>query len=214
MAAARIGGYRKPLLAGHEELLGRASTPHWSQPRSCAALRSYILLRIVLTASPPRSVALCVTSTVAQKQYLEAGASQGSARSKLCEAIRYPLLRWSGLTFFIDDGRIDLDQYRRALNPSVCAQPQERSLCWRGRRWGQLGRPCDAHGVLEAQPYQPAPMAASYTRKARCRSPRHRHRQAHAVDPRGQTSLPDNLPGRRSGCFLDQCNHVLFSEAG
>jgi hypothetical protein len=123
MAAARIGGYRKPLLAGHEELLGRASTPHWSQPRSCAALRSYILLRIVLTASPPRSVALCVTSTVAQKQYLEAGASQGSARSKLCEAIRYPLLRWSGLTFFIDDGRIDLNQYRRALNPSVCAQP-------------------------------------------------------------------------------------------
>src|SRR5829696_1855273 len=32
-----------------------------------------------------------------------------SQKSKLAEAIRYALLRWEGLTRFIDDGRIELD---------------------------------------------------------------------------------------------------------
>jgi len=32
-----------------------------------------------------------------------------SQKSKLAEAIRYALSRWEGLTRFLDDGRIELD---------------------------------------------------------------------------------------------------------
>jgi len=43
------------------------------------------------------------------KPYLEARLRQVSAKSKLAEALRYPLGRWNGLTHFPDDGRIELD---------------------------------------------------------------------------------------------------------
>ena len=52
-------------------------------------------------------------------QYLEARNAQVSAKSKLGEAIRYALTRWDGLSRFIDDGRIDLDNntVERSIRP-------------------------------------------------------------------------------------------------
>jgi hypothetical protein len=41
--------------------------------------------------------------------YLEARLRQVSAKSKLADAIRYALTRWSGLSLFLDDGRVELD---------------------------------------------------------------------------------------------------------
>lgn len=45
--------------------------------------------------------------------------AQVSAKSKLGEAIRYALTRWDGLSRFIDDGRIDLDNntVERSIRP-------------------------------------------------------------------------------------------------
>ena len=52
-------------------------------------------------------------------QYLEARNRQVSAKSKLGEAIRYALTRWDGLSCFINDGRIDLDNnpVERSIRP-------------------------------------------------------------------------------------------------
>ena len=51
--------------------------------------------------------------------YLDARNRQVSAKSKLGEAIRYTLTRWDGLSRFIDDGRIDLDNntVERSIRP-------------------------------------------------------------------------------------------------
>jgi transposase len=53
------------------------------------------------------------------KQYLEARNRQVSAKSKLGEAIRYALTRWDGLTLFLDNGRVDLDNntVERSIRP-------------------------------------------------------------------------------------------------
>ena len=53
------------------------------------------------------------------RQYLEARGRQVSAKSKLGVAIRYTLTRWDGLTRFLDDGRIDLDNnaVERSIRP-------------------------------------------------------------------------------------------------
>ncbi len=42
-----------------------------------------------------------------------------SQKSKLAEAIRYALTRWTGLTLFLDDGRVELDTnvVERAIRP-------------------------------------------------------------------------------------------------
>lgn len=53
------------------------------------------------------------------RHYLEARNRQVSAKSKIGEAIRYTLTRWDGLTRFLDDGRIDLDNnaVERSIRP-------------------------------------------------------------------------------------------------
>ena len=53
------------------------------------------------------------------RQYLEARNRQVSAKAKLGEAIRYALIRWDGLSRFLDDGRIDLDSntVERSIRP-------------------------------------------------------------------------------------------------
>ncbi|MEO6718016.1 MAG: IS66 family transposase, partial [Novosphingobium sp.] len=53
------------------------------------------------------------------RQYLDARGRQASAKSKLGEAIRYALTRWDGLSRFLDDGRIDLDNnaVERSIRP-------------------------------------------------------------------------------------------------
>ena len=52
-------------------------------------------------------------------QYLEARNRQVSAKTKLGEAIRYALTRWDGLSRFLDDGRVDLDNnaVERSIRP-------------------------------------------------------------------------------------------------
>ncbi|TCD04340.1 IS66 family transposase [Erythrobacteraceae bacterium CFH 75059] len=52
-------------------------------------------------------------------QYLEARLRQLSAKSRLGEAIRYALTRWDGLSRFLNDGRIDLDNnaVERSIRP-------------------------------------------------------------------------------------------------
>ena len=51
--------------------------------------------------------------------YLEARLRQVSAKSKLAEAIRYALTRWTGLSLFLDDGRVELDSntVERSIRP-------------------------------------------------------------------------------------------------
>ncbi len=53
------------------------------------------------------------------RHYLDARNRQVSAKSKLGEAIRYALMRWDGLSRFLDDGRIDLDNncVERSIRP-------------------------------------------------------------------------------------------------
>jgi transposase len=55
----------------------------------------------------------------AMKRWLEAQLALVPARSTLAEAIRYALVRWTGLTRFLDDGRIELDTnpVERAIRP-------------------------------------------------------------------------------------------------
>ena len=43
------------------------------------------------------------------KPWLEAKLAAVSGKSKLAEAIRYALSRWAGLTRYLDDGRIEID---------------------------------------------------------------------------------------------------------
>ncbi len=51
--------------------------------------------------------------------YLEARLRQVSAKSKLADAIRYALTRWTGLSLFLDDGRVELDSntVERSIRP-------------------------------------------------------------------------------------------------
>ena len=51
--------------------------------------------------------------------YLEARNRQVSPKAKLGEAIRYALTRWDGLSRFLDDGRVDLDNnaVERSIRP-------------------------------------------------------------------------------------------------
>src|SRR3546814_5590879 len=53
------------------------------------------------------------------KVWLEAQLALVPARSTLADAIRYALGRWTGLTRFLDDGRIELDTnpVERAIRP-------------------------------------------------------------------------------------------------
>ena len=53
------------------------------------------------------------------RQYLDARGRQLSAKSKLGEVIRYALTRWGGLSRFLGDGRVDLDNnaVERSIRP-------------------------------------------------------------------------------------------------
>jgi transposase len=55
----------------------------------------------------------------ALKPWLEAKLAAVSGKSKLAEAIRYTLSRWAGLTHYLDDGRIEIDNnvVERAMRP-------------------------------------------------------------------------------------------------
>lgn len=53
------------------------------------------------------------------KLWLDAQIGRISGKSRLAEAIRYALTRWDGLTLFLDDGRVEMDNntVERAIRP-------------------------------------------------------------------------------------------------
>jgi transposase len=53
------------------------------------------------------------------RRYLEASLAKASKKGKLADAIRYALTRWTGLSRFLDDGRIDIDSntVERSIRP-------------------------------------------------------------------------------------------------
>lgn len=53
------------------------------------------------------------------RRFLEASLARTSKKSKLAEAIRYTLTRWTGLSRFLDDGRIEIDSniVERSIRP-------------------------------------------------------------------------------------------------
>ncbi len=57
--------------------------------------------------------------------------------SKLAEAIRYALSRWTGLSLFLDDGRVEIDNntVERVIRP--LALTRKNALVCRLGRWGR-----------------------------------------------------------------------------
>ena len=88
-----------------------------ASPRSTPSRRTSV-------AAAPRSVALVRQQKSrplvdAFEPWLRAKLGLISQKSKLAEAIRYALSRWEGLTRFIDDGRIEIDNntVERSIRP-------------------------------------------------------------------------------------------------
>ena len=54
-----------------------------------------------------------------------AGSPEISQKSKLAEAIRYALNRWTGLTLFLEDGKIEIDSnvVERSIRPLAKRDP-------------------------------------------------------------------------------------------
>jgi len=74
------------------------------------------------------------------KPWLEAKLAAVSGKSTIAEAIRYALSRWAGLTRYLDDGRIEIDNnvVERAMRPSRSAAKQEHLFAGSdegGRHW-------------------------------------------------------------------------------
>jgi hypothetical protein len=55
-----------------------------------------------------------------------------SGRSPMAEAIRYVLTRWNGLTLFLDDGRIEIDNncIERNMRPIALNTKKRRAKIW------------------------------------------------------------------------------------
>ena len=53
------------------------------------------------------------------RKFLDANLARSSKKSKLADAIRYALTRWTGLSRFLDDGRIEIDSntVERSIRP-------------------------------------------------------------------------------------------------
>ena len=75
-----------------------------------------------------------------------------SQKTKLAEAIRYALSRWQGLTRFIDDGRIEIDQRRRTRHP-----PEKNTLFANsdggGAHWAVIASLIDIYKLIGVEPH-------------------------------------------------------------
>lgn len=70
--------------------------------------------------------------------YLEARLRQVSAKNRLADAIRYALARWSGLSLFLEDGRVELDSNTVELSIRPLALNRNYAKRWIMRRcWRQ-----------------------------------------------------------------------------
>jgi transposase len=90
----------------------------------------------------------------ALRAWLESQTSKLAARSKLAEAIRYALVRWDGLSRFLDDGRIELDTnpVERAIRPVALGRKNHlfAGSDGGGRRWATMAsllETCKLNGV-------------------------------------------------------------------
>ena len=83
----------------------------------------------------------------ALRLWLEAQLAAVSGKSTIAEAIRYALSRWDGLTRFLDDGRIEIDNnaVERAIRPiamreSLCTPSSSICKHWKRVRVGDATR--------------------------------------------------------------------------
>ncbi len=90
----------------------------------------------------------------ALKLWLELQLPRLSARSKLAKAIRYALTRWTGLTRFLEDGRIELDTnpVERAIRPIALGRKNHlfAGSDGGGKRWAIMAsfiETCKLNGV-------------------------------------------------------------------
>ena len=90
-----------------------------------------------LSADSRRSVRHARAKSIleAMKPWLEAKLAAVSGKSTIAEAIRYALSRWAGLTRYLDDGRIEIDNnvVERAMRPIALGRRPPLRRVRRGR---------------------------------------------------------------------------------
>ena len=119
-AGLLLGACAAPLLRARRTPVPRRSPARRS--KRIAAL--YAIEKRHPRPQPPRSAAPSASrkagrSSMRFEPWLRAKLGLISQKSKLAEAIRYALSRWEGLTRFIDDGRIEIDNntVERSIRP-------------------------------------------------------------------------------------------------
>ncbi len=89
--------------------------------------------------------------------WLEAQLPRVPGRGKLAEAIRYALSRWQGLTQFLKDGRIELDNnpVERAIRPVALGRKNHlfAGSDGGGRRWATLCSLIETAKMNDVEPY-------------------------------------------------------------
>ena len=110
---------RRPLLRTRPELDRRRSPPRRSCAlRRCTGSRAEIRGR---SADERRAVRQARSRPLVEalEPWLREKLALVSQKSKLAEAIRYALSRWTGLCLFLDDGRIEIDSnvVERSIRP-------------------------------------------------------------------------------------------------
>jgi transposase len=118
----------------------------------------------------------------ALEPWLRAKLETISQKTKLAEAIRYALSRWAGLTLFLDDGRVELDNnsVERSIRP--LADPEEQPLRRLRRRRRSLGDPRLAYRDRKAQRRRSAGLHHQRHQPHRRRTSAEPDRRAHALE--------------------------------
>lgn len=91
------------------------------------------------------------------KQRLEAQLPRIPQIGRLAEAIRYVLVRWSGLTRFLEDGRVELDTspVERAIRPIAlgCKNHLFAGSDRGARRWAMVASLVETAKLSKVEPY-------------------------------------------------------------
>jgi transposase len=94
----------------------------------------------------------------ALRTWLEAQLPRVPGRSTLAEAIRYALTRWTGLTRFLADGRIELDTnpVERAIRPVALGRKNHlfAGSDGGGARWATLCSLIETAKLNDVEPYE------------------------------------------------------------
>jgi transposase len=122
-------------------------------------------------------------------RFFDAKLAQLSRKSNLAEALRYALTRWEGLTRFLDDGRIELDNnsVERAIRPLAL---NRKNALFAGSDDGGDRQP---HRDVQAQWRQSAGLAQRHPRKPRRRSQQPQARRTHALELSRRCGLRTSL---------------------